>query len=209
MPQNPKTIEPIVGERQPGESKPAVVACNDFLRMGPGRGMADLIARYKSQAAAEGEHETPPTLSYGQIRKWSMKFDWPARAEEYDAQDQKSRNTTFAERRREILEEGLALDHERVSALKHIATDLLNQYNETDDNGRRVNLWVRDVKQIGQGPTAERVDIVRFNAALVEQLRGALDDIAKEVGGRVQKQETNLAGDMTVKVLRGISMDDI
>jgi hypothetical protein len=50
-------------------------------------------------------------------------------------------------------------------------------------------VWLPDVKQIGGGEHAERVDIVRFNAALIEQYRGTLDDLAKETGGRKQKME--------------------
>jgi hypothetical protein len=45
---------------------------------------------------------------------------------------------------------------------------------------------VPDVKSIGSGEFAERVDLVRFNAALLEQFRGTLDDIAQEVGQRKQ-----------------------
>lgn len=54
------------------------------------------------------------------------------------------------------------------------------------------NLWVADVKSIGSGEFAERVDIERFNSALVEQYRKVLEDIAKETGGRVQKQDIRI-----------------
>ena len=39
------------------------------------------------------------------------------------------------------------------------------------------------------GEFAERVDIERFNAAIISEVRGVLDDIAKETGGRAQKLE--------------------
>jgi hypothetical protein len=88
------------------------------------------------------------------------------------------------------MEQGLAVDHERVKALKELADTLLDELRQYD---RR---WVRDVKQIGSGDSAERVDIERFNASEVEQLRGLLDDIAKEKQERRQRQ-TNLNLDVS------------
>ncbi len=43
-------------------------------------------------------------------------------------------------------------------------------------------IWLPDVKSIGTGPTAERVDLVQFNAPLIRELRACLDDIAAELG---------------------------
>ena len=40
---------------------------------------------------------------------------------------------------------------------------------------------------IGTGPFQERVEFEEFNTAEVSQYRGVLDDIAKEIGDRVQK----------------------
>ena len=50
-------------------------------------------------------------------------------------------------------------------------------------------VWVPDVKAIGSGPLAERVDLVQFNAALFHEIRATFDDIAKELGERVKKAE--------------------
>ncbi len=50
-------------------------------------------------------------------------------------------------------------------------------------------LWTDDVKGVGSGPVAEIVDYEVFNKAEVESYRGVLDDIARETGGRAQKQE--------------------
>jgi hypothetical protein len=48
-----------------------------------------------------------------------------------------------------------------------------------------------DVKVVGTGDAAEVVDIERFNSALFTQYRETLNDLAKEAGGRVQKQEVS------------------
>jgi len=57
---------------------------------------------------------------------------------------------------------------------------LHEQMYEQGAGGKYHNIWLPDVKEVG----GQVVDIERFNAAIVDQYRGALDDIAKEVGGR-------------------------
>ena len=48
-------------------------------------------------------------------------------------------------------------------------------------------LWLEDKKGVGFGEDGEIFDYLKFNAAEVIQFRGVLDDIAKEVGGRILK----------------------
>lgn len=57
------------------------------------------------------------------------------------------------------------------------------------------NLWVRDVKAVGMGENAKIVDTERFNSPLIEQYRKTLDDIARETGGRVQRQDVTTGGE--------------
>ena len=82
----------------------------------------------------------------------------------------------------EALAEGLAVTGQRVIALKKLAAlmerDLFGGF-----------LWLDQVKSIGAGDCAEVVDYEIFNKAEVDAYRGVLDDIAKETGGRVTKQE--------------------
>jgi len=52
-----------------------------------------------------------------------------------------------------------------------------------------------DVKSIGAGDNAERVETEKFNAPLVHEFRGLLDDIAAEVGGRVNKTDITSGGE--------------
>jgi hypothetical protein len=82
----------------------------------------------------------------------------------------------------DALKTGLALKEERVKRLTLLAAlmeeDLFNGV-----------LWTSDVKMIGTGEFQERVEFEEFNASEVQQYRGVLDDIAKEVSGRVQRQE--------------------
>ena len=147
--------------------------------MGPGRSLADLARQY-----AESSQNLPPTRSKATIKDWSVKFDWIKRAELYDAHLEAAKN----ERAREIMQSGLSLTHERVDKLKTLADFIEVQMFEQGEDKEYHNVWLPDVKQIGAGEYAERVDIERFNSAIFEQYRGVLDDLAKETGGRREKQ---------------------
>lgn len=148
--------------------------------MGRGRSLADLWRRF-----TESNQDSPPTRSYGTLKQWSKRCAWQQRADEYDAETERQKN----ERRREVMDSGLALDFERVNELKRLGHFLLEQIYEQGEEGVYHNVWLPDVKQIGSGEFAERIDIERFNAAIISELRGVLDDLAKETGGRRQKHD--------------------
>ena len=195
-------IELLVGKTRPVESNKAVQACNDYLRMGPGRG---LITLHQIYTAVNSQSQfKPPTTVYATLRQWSSKFDWAARAELHDATWEERKN----DERRRVFNYGLSLDYERVRRLHKLADTLEQQLYEVGESGEMSNLWLPDVKQIGAGETAERIDIKRFNAALISELRSTLDDIAKETGGRVSKSDVNLSGEVGVKGYVTVSPDD-
>lgn len=82
----------------------------------------------------------------------------------------------------DALTEGLAVKGERVRRLKQLAAlmekDLFGGF-----------LWLDQIKGVGSGLLATVVDYEEFNSAEVAAYRGVLDDIAKEVGHRAQRQE--------------------
>lgn len=171
-------LQPLAGMRQDSETDKAVQACNDWLRLGPGRSLPGLLQKY-----SEMQQNAAPTRSKSTLSRWSANFNWSVRAAEYDATYEQRKNE---ERDREI-NYGLALDYERIRKLKRLAGFLETQIYEQDDDQQYCNVWVEDAKQIGSGKDAERVDIVRFNGSLIQQYRDVLDDLAKEVGDRVKK----------------------
>jgi len=77
-----------------------------------------------------------------------------------------------------ILTSGYALMHKRVEALNALSQKL--EAYLADEN----KVWLPDVKAIGTGEFAERVDLVTFNADLVKEYRATFDDLAKELGQR-------------------------
>ena len=195
------TIEPLAGQRQKSESSRAAQACNDYLRMGAGRLLTTLAEQY-----LDSYGKSSPTAFLTTLRKWSAKYNWAARAETYDAEIERQKN----ERAAEIMQSGLALEHERVDVLKRLAGFLDGQLYERGEDGVYHNVWLPDVKQIGSGEFAERVDIERFNAAIIDQYRSTLDDLAKETGGRRLKQELDVTsgGEPIRVVVGGIDLDN-
>ncbi len=183
----------LAGTRKENESDRAVQGCNDYLRMGAGRSLYKLLAKY-----AKTSKNQPATESDATLKQWCAEFSWVERASEYDAAIEERKN----EAREKELSSGLALDFERVRKLKKLASMLGEQIYEESVEGTLSNVWLPDVKQIGSGEYAERVDLVRFNAPLISEFRAALDDLAKEVGGR--KSKTELSG--TVKTV-GVTLE--
>lgn len=182
-------IEPIIGKAKHDESNLAILACNDFLRMGRARSITALARSYKKQAKIaedKGQVANVPTKSQGTLYVWSSNYNWSERAETYDAVQEEKRNRE-AER---IMQSGLATTHERVHTLNHLAQAVLNELS-------RRGLYGVTVKGIGSGDDFERVEEEVFRKDEIIQIRGLVDDIAKEVGGREKRvgvEVTGLAG---------------
>ena len=190
----------LVGEREKHETSKAIQACNDYLRLGPGRTVPALFESYSNSS-----EKLPPTQFFNTLRKWCGCYNWVERASLYDEELERRKT----ERANQIMTSGLALPHERVVKLKALA-DLLEE--EIDDEDR---VWLPDVKQIGGGEFATRVDLVRFNAQLISEYRDTLNDLARETGGRKPSIDLTTGGrtldaafeDALVKVY-GMGKDD-
>jgi len=189
-------IELLAGEKHDNESSNAVLACNDWLRLGPGRNIPKLLDSYETKSKVI-QHFSAPSVSPSTLHSWSSRFAWADRARAFDASYEDRVNQ---ERSAEI-DYGLALDYERIKELKSLAALLKDQLYARDEKGNLISLWVPDVKVVGHGGSAEVVDIERFNSALVTQYRETLNDLAKEVGGRIAKSEnkTNLSGEFDLR----------
>jgi hypothetical protein len=92
---------------------------------------------------------------------------------------------------------GLSLKEERVKKLQQLAAlmekDLLGGF-----------LWLEQVKSIGAGPFSQVIEYEEFNKGEVDAYRGILDDIAKEVGGRIQRvQEVTWKDDIVQALIDG------
>lgn len=95
----------------------------------------------------------------------------------------------------QALVEGFALKEHRVYKLSILAALL-----EKDLFGGFI--WTDQVKGVGSGDIAEIVDYEEFNAAEIVQYRGLLEDIAKEMGGRIQRQDVTSGGKVIEVILK-------
>ncbi len=158
----------------------------DYLAMGPERSLSSLAERYWT---ARTQGVSVPTVRLMTLADWSRHFDWQARLKQIADDEAKAAEEREAAYRREVMESGYAVAHERVVALKRLAVQLLD---ELEKQGK---LWVLETRSLGKNGT---VDLEKFNAAEVEQFRGLLDDIAREKGERRDKSDVNLTGGIVV-----------
>lgn len=194
-------LQPLIGERCHEESNNAVLACNDFLRLGAGRKIV-LLAQYYAQMRGQ----IPPTRSYGTLQAWSHKFGWTERGKIYDAQYDEYK-TTLAEA---ALETGTALIWERVQRLKMLEEKLLDLVFGNEQENIEAKLFLEDWKQTGSGEFSELHRLERFNSSLVDQYRKVLSDLADETGGRKKASDRGSEDEpIVVKVFKGVSMEDL
>lgn len=177
----------LAGARQPRETVKAVLACNAYLRYGPRRSFTKLLEQFKEQP------DTAPTFQRKTLENWSVKFGWVARAEEYDLRIEEERNARYDE----LMSTGLAVDAERVAKLKKLFKLLEADLYAKNEAGDFINLWLEDIRSVGGG---EYVNVVKYNAALISDIRGLLDDLAKETGGRKARTDIT-SGDEPIEVL--------
>lgn len=94
------------------------------------------------------------------------------------------------------LKTGLSKKSERVKLLKRVAQRL------TEDLFERDLVWTDMVKGIGSKEDFQVIEYEEFNSAEVKELRGVLDDIAKEVGDRQTRIDGSFDGEIVFKVVR-------
>ena len=92
---------------------------------------------------------------------------------------------------------GLALRSNRIDKLTRLADDMEKDLFELKKT------WLEDKKMLGE----EEYTFYKYNQSQVDQYRKVLDDVAKEVGGRVQRTDIT-TGDQPIKGYVGISPDD-
>ena len=171
-------------DRQPGESSKAFAKYLIYRNIKPDR--RSLLAAYglyqeQAEKGRRGAYKSVP----GSWREIADQWNWKARAQAYDAKlqaeqearEQALREFESAEIER-ILTTGLASTHERVQALAEFATEVRKSFNDPD-TGKVNPKWLTPDK--------------------IREWRGLLDDIAKEVGGRVKKDKLEHSGSVEFK----------
>lgn len=155
-----------VGERMPGESDLAVVACNVWLSLNQGRNYY-ILTMEMQRLYKDGRIDHLPSPK--ELRLWRQKYDWESRAAKYDSNlelynEYHAYNT---------LVRPLAQNWGRIQKLIYLAERLESLIED--------NLILTEVKRLKSGNT---VTTSKMNTPLLIQYRAVLDDIAKETGGR-------------------------
>jgi hypothetical protein len=195
----------------PQESPQATRAYADYVSLGPDRSLDALIGRYRSGTIPA------QTRRLSTLKQWSILYRWQGRLQALADAARAEAEARQAAEVRAVMEAGYALTHERVRVLKRLGETLADELQ-----GER--LWLRDRKSIkvgstaitsddgarviGQEPQYEVFDLERPNAAWVEQLRGLLDDIAQETGGRIRRTELSGKDGGAIVVERVVFTDD-
>jgi hypothetical protein len=172
--------------QQPGESTLWYRRFERFRLMVPVRSIPLIYREEKQTQSTEKRKKTqkaqpadPDSTWYQMARLWQ----WEKRAAAWDAELDAQLEQEIAAERKKILRSELALQHKRVELLNRKAKQLA----EITDTEKQI--WLLDVKSIGTGPDAERVDLLQFNDAAFKELREYLTDIADEMGERIKKHE--------------------
>jgi hypothetical protein len=178
------------------ETKRSNQAFRHYAMLGASRSIEKLFDAFP-QLFPSDSGVIAPTKSIHTLRDWSGDFHWVERANRFDEIQNEKDRATYEARRKEIMESGLALTHERVEELKGIYTRLKGYLAD------QKNIWLPDVKSVRVGSALEstpegkmrevgeyeRVEFVRFNSPLFEKMFEALEALAAETGGRAKRNE--------------------
>lgn len=150
-----------------------------YRLMEPVRSVAAVFQEEQEKKNPENPRKNPDKDWYEARDRWK----WDERVSAWDAYLDGELEKTIAAERKKILRTGMALQHKRVELLARKVQQLIDITDAQD------GIWLADVKSVGTGPNAERVDLVQFNDAAFKELREYLADIADEMGERVKKKE--------------------
>jgi hypothetical protein len=94
--------------RVEGESLRQNDALHDYWMMGPGRSLRVLLLSYRNRSGSEGEAESPPTVRFTTLFKWSTQNQWQLRIERATILQRKKDEDLWEKRRAEIRERDYA-----------------------------------------------------------------------------------------------------
>jgi hypothetical protein len=191
---NKEQIEKL---RLRGETAKAKRAFLDYLAMGPNRSLTKLCKMYREPPYTEaGGSNPPPTRQQKTIYAWSSAYNWVERVKQVTDQQLE---VILHEQRRALAQayhERLAQPAERIKTLNQIAEMIVDHLVEN-------KLMSVVVKQVGSGKNTRMVEENKMDVPAIQALRGLLDDLAKETGGRPKnvKHDHEISGEVTGKTI--------
>jgi hypothetical protein len=173
---------PHLWERYPEENARWYGRFLLYRDLGPSRTLLGAVTAEKAQKSPKKPNKNVPGAWKDACEQWN----WKGRAEAWDAWERKRIEAKRQAYVDGIMQDGYALVHERVKSLYEVALQLRGYIEEPG------KVFLPDVKQIGFGEFAERVDLITFNDALFEQYRKYVADIAAETGGRAKVTKSDI-----------------
>lgn len=160
-----------------------------YRLMEPVRSIVAVFQQEETKKNREKPRKKPTGDWYEIAKKWK----WEERVAAWDAYVDEEVEKRIVAERKKVLRSHYALMHKRVELLDRKVQQLAEI---TDDEGK---VWLPDVKSVGSGPSARRVDLVQFNDAAFRELREYLDDIAAEMGERVKTTKQEVSGSLDIE----------
>lgn len=173
----------LLWEQRDGEPPKWFDRFTKFCLLGPNRTLEAVYAKCARKTKSRKVAKRRGARASGVSKAWREaveRWQWRERAAEWDKNERRKQQELYDAQQRAILEQGYALQTERVAKLNALAEQLWADLQTLDKR------WLPDAKSIGSGENAERIDFVRFNAPLVAQWRETLNDLALETNGRVR-----------------------
>lgn len=180
--------EAKIWDRQDGEPLLWYRRFERFRLMEPVHSIPDAYADEHPAPNDVKQRQKVPGDWYEKAREWN----WEGRVAAWDAFQDAQIEKQIAAERRKVLNNEFALMHRRVQLLNRKVKQLADI---TDDEDK---IWLDDVKSIGSGEFAERVDLKVFNSDAFKELREYLDDMAAEMGERVKTTKQEHSGKVDV-----------
>lgn len=179
------SVDKLLATKVKGEPGRAHAAYIDFAQLGAKRTVTELYEVYLERKE-KGRPDLVPTSSMDTLYSWRGKYNWNDRVRAYDR--------LVYEELMARTSDGLGSAHARVQKLTKLADKLEEEIfgvTPVDPeemliglpvaDGKVSKLWLREHRITPNG----HITNYTFNNQLVQQYRGILEDIAKEVGGRI------------------------
>lgn len=158
-----------IWERRDGEPNNWFARFLSFKQLGPSRTLMAVIHSEEAKKGKTKQSKSPPGAWSQACEQW----EWRQRAEAWDTYEQKRIEAQRQAYVDAIMSEGYALVYERIKAL--------------GDMAKTIDWSMRD-------PESKEYNAKWIDADKINQWRGVLDDIAKELGQRVKVSKQEITG---------------
>ncbi|MBA4421301.1 MAG: hypothetical protein C0391_09150 [Anaerolinea sp.] len=165
-------------DRQPGKPNKWYSIFTEYRMLGPNRTLVDTYRKLRPDQPLPASNRLHIP---GGWKDNAGKWRWKERAEAWDTELYRVSIAQEEARQRDVLTTGLPIKANRVEALNELAKKLCKE--AMDPNKR----WLKEIRG--------GLEVIHFNAGLIEQCRGVLADIAKEMGHRTTTMDVTTNGE--------------